>query len=149
MSWLKFLHILGAIVWLGGGTTLLAVGARARRSADANTLAEFARLLRYIGIRLLGPGGIVVLITGVWMVLASAAWNFSQLWVLLALGLFAVAFLIGAVYLSRVGLELERTVEASRSAESVALVGRWILAYGLIVAVLLVAVWDMVFKPAL
>jgi hypothetical protein len=33
----------------------------------------------YVGMRLLGPAWIVVLITGVWMVLVSAAWKFSKL----------------------------------------------------------------------
>jgi hypothetical protein len=81
------------------------------------------------------------------MVLVSAAWKFSQLWVLLALGFFALAFLIGAVYLSRVGIQLARMASSSQGTDGAALVGRWILGYGLVVATLLVAVWDMVFKP--
>ena len=147
MNWLKFLHILGATVWLGGGATLLVVGMRARKSGDPSTLAEFGRVVQHVGMRLLGPAWIVVLITGVWMVLVSAAWKFSQLWVLLALGFFALAFLIGAVYLSRVGIQLARMASSSQGTDGAALVGRWILGYGLVVATLLVAVWDMVFKP--
>jgi uncharacterized membrane protein len=147
MVWLKFLHIVGATVWLGGGSTLVLVGIRARRSSDPNALREFARLVPYVGMRLLGPAWIVVLITGVWMVLVSAAWKFSQLWVLLALGLFAVAFLVGAVYMSRVGTQLQRMAGSSQGADGAALVRRWLLGYGLVMVALLVAVWDMVFKP--
>jgi uncharacterized membrane protein len=139
MNWLKFLHILGATVWIGGGATLIVVGMRARRSSDPSTVAEFARVVPYVGMRLLGPAWIVLLITGVWMVLVSSAWKFSQPWVLLALGLFALAFLIGAVQLSRVGIQLERTVRSGQGPDVAALVGRWILAYGLVVAVLLVS----------
>jgi hypothetical protein len=42
-----------------------------------------------------------VLVTGASLVLMDSTWNFGQLRVLLALGAFAVAFLIGAVYPSR------------------------------------------------
>ena len=147
MDWLKFLHIVGAMVWLGGGTTLILVGLRARRSSDPNAIREFARVAPYVGIRLLGPAWIVVLITGVWMVLVSAAWKFSQPWVLLALGLFGLAFLIGAVYMSRVGTQLQRMANSTEIGDGAALVGRWIVGYGLVLAALLVAVWDMVFKP--
>ena len=149
MSWLKFLHILGATVWLGGGATLIVLGIRTRRSSDPGSIAEFGRVVQYVGMRLLGPAWIVLLITGVWMVLVSAAWNFSQLWVLIALGLFALAFLIGVAYLSRVGIQLARLGGGGQATDGAALVGRWILGYGLVVAALLIAVWDMVFKPGL
>lgn len=147
MSWLKFLHVIGATVWLGGGSALTLIGIRARQTSDPSAIREFARIAPYVGIRLLGPAWIVVLITGIWMVLVSAAWNFSQLWVLLALVLFGLAFLIGAVYMSRVGIQMQRLAGSSQSTDGPALVGRWILGYGLVLAALLVAVWDMVFKP--
>jgi uncharacterized membrane protein len=147
MNWLKFLHILGATVWLGGGAALILAGIRTRKSTDPGAVAEFGQVVQYVGMRLLGPAWIMLLITGVWMVLVSAAWKFSQLWVLLALGLFALAFLIGVAYLSRVGIQLARMGSSAQATDGAALVGRWILGYGLVVAVLVVAVWDMVFKP--
>src|SRR5205823_5315091 len=112
---------------------------------------EFARTLRYVGLRALMPAVIVVLITGVWLVLDSSAWHFSQLWVRLALALFGLAFLIGAVFLSRVGIQMERAVGAGAcgTADGAALVRRWMLGYGVVLAILLVALWDMVFKPGL
>jgi uncharacterized membrane protein len=149
MNWLKLFHILGAMVWLGGGTTLIVIGLRARARGDANAILEFARTVPYVGIRLLGPAWIVVLITGVWMVFVGAGWKFSQLWVLLALGLFLFAFLIGAVYMSRVGMQLERMARSGQSTDGSTLVVRWIAGYGLVLAALLVAVWDMVFKPGI
>jgi uncharacterized membrane protein len=57
MNWLKFLHILGATVWLGGGATLLVVGMRARKSGDPSTLAEFGRVVQHVGIAFLGQLG--------------------------------------------------------------------------------------------
>lgn len=59
------------------------------------------------------------------MVFVSAAWDFSQLWVLSALGLFARAFLIGAVYMRRVGMQLERLASSGQGGHGAALLSRW------------------------
>ncbi len=145
-EWLHLLHVLGAMVWVGGGATLAVMGLRARSGADPYALGVFARTLAYVGLRILLPAVVVVLVTGVWMVLISSDFHFSQAWVRLALGLFALAFLVGAVYLSRVGIALERAASVPSPA-AVAALDRWLVGYGVVLAVLVVAVWDMVFKP--
>jgi len=150
-SWLHLVHVLSAMVWVGGGLMLSLIGARARSSSDPRAIADFARLLPFVGIRVLMPSVILVLLTGVGLVLADSEFRFSQLWVLLALALFAVAFLIGAVYLSRVALQLDRATvgQGQTGAGAAPLLNRWLVGYWVVLAVLLVAVWDMVFKPGL
>ena len=148
-SWLHFGHVLGAIMWIGGGFALSLVGSRARTSGDPRTIADFARTLAYIGPRLFIPALLAVLVFGVWMVLISSEWNLSQAWVLLALGLFAVAFLIGSLYLGRIGIQLLRSADSEDAGAGQMLLGRWILGYRLVLLVLVVAVWDMIFKPGL
>ncbi len=149
ITWLKLFHILGAIVWVGGGVLLSMIGIRTRQSDDPHIIREFARTLSYVGIRVFMPAVLAVVVFGVWMVLATPAWNFGQLWILLALGAFVLAFLIGGIYLSRVAIGLERItkpadfdIHAAR-----ALLSRWINAYLVVLVILLIAVWDMVFKP--
>jgi len=107
-TWLLFAHVLGAIGWLGGGfmLTLVALDARLRSTPEA--LTEFARTMPYVGPRVLLPSSLVVPVTGVWMVLINAGWRFSQLWILLAIGLFGLAFVIGAVQVGRIGIQLTR-----------------------------------------
>jgi uncharacterized membrane protein len=148
-SWLHVVHVLAAMVWVGGGVILSLVGLRARSNSNPAAIGDFARTLRYVGLRALMPAVVLVLVTGVWQVLASSAWKLSQLWVVVALGLFGVAFLIGAVYLSRVGIALERVAEGDGSdkEDAVGLLNRWLVGYTVVLGVLLVAVWDMVFKP--
>jgi uncharacterized membrane protein len=151
-NWLHLVHVLAAMVWVGGGLMLSIIGARARSSSDPRAIADFARLLPFVGIRVLMPSVILVLVTGVWLVLAAAEFKFTQFWVLLGLGLFAVAFLVGAVYLSRVGIQLDR-IGASESQSATgptggsALLNRWLIGYWVVLLILLLAVWDMVFKP--
>lgn len=127
------------------------LGSRARASGDPNAVAEFARTLAYAGPRVLGPATVGTLVFGVWLVARSEAWDFSQPWVRIGTTLFVIAFLIGAVYLGRTGLQLQRTTSESgaTAAEGKALLGRWILGYRLVLVTLLLAVWDMVFKPRL
>jgi uncharacterized membrane protein len=148
--WLHLAHVAGAILWVGGGVMLSVIGFRARRSGDLAVIREFARTLSYVGLRLLTPAVVVVLVSGVWLVLVSAEWSLTQVWVLLALGAFVVAFLVGAVFLSRSALQLERVVtqgqdqglEPARDA-----LGRWLVGYGVVLAILAFALWDMIFKP--
>ncbi len=143
---LLFAHILAAMVWLGGGLMLVFVARRARASADPRTILEFARSLSYLGPRVLAPAVIGVLVSGLALVLDSAAWDFAQAWVLIAIGLFTVAFLVGAVYLSRVALQLERS-GGNEAMVSRALLDRWLIGYAVVLSVLVLIAADMVFKP--
>lgn len=134
------------MAWVGGGLMLALLGLRARRSATS--LGDFAQLLPFVGIRVLMPAVVVLPITGVWMVLGDSEWSFRQEWTRAAIGLFVVAFAIGAVYLSRLGIQMGRAGRLSGSSSSLAtLVNRWLVAYGVVLVVLLLAVADMVFKP--
>ncbi len=151
LPWLKFAHILGAMIWIGGGVMLSLIGLRARQSEDLSFIREFSRTLSYVGLRVLMPAVIAVLVFGIWLMLIFPAWQLSQLWILLALGAFALAFVIGAVYLSRIALALDRLtadmefdLKAARD-----LLNRWIVGYQIVLLVLIFAVWDMVFKPGL
>ena len=54
------------------------------------------------------PAVVLVLLSGLWLVLAGSEWQLGQLWVLIALAGFAGAFLVGVLYLSRTAGELER-----------------------------------------
>jgi uncharacterized membrane protein len=151
-NWLLLVHVLAAMTWIGGGLMLSLIGVRVRSSTNPKAVGEFAQTLSYVGLRVLTPAVVLVLVTGVWMVLSSAAWAMTQLWVLLALGLFTLAFLIGALYLSRVAIAMERAAtrgESGGAPSATALLSRWLIGYGVVLAVLLITVWDMVFKPGL
>lgn len=147
--WIHFIHVLGAIIWVGGGVMLSLVGARARKSNDPRVIGEFARTLSYVGLRVLTPAVVAVLLTGIWLVLTGSEWSFTQLWVLLGLGAFIAAFLIGAIYLSRIAIQLDRVATSTDLNPQTArdLLGRWMAGYQIILIILVFAVWDMVFKP--
>jgi hypothetical protein len=63
----------------------------------------------------------------------STAWQLTQLWILLPLGAFALAFVIGAVYLSCVALALDKLIDLKAAR---ALLSRWIVGYQIVLLIL-------------
>ncbi len=148
--WLVFLHVLAAIAWIGGGLMLTRFALRARSSGDPRAAGECAGSLPWVALRGLTPAIAVLLLTGIAMVLTGAGWSFTQLWILAALALLVVAFLIGAIYMSRVGVALLRAAnDGAGAAEVRAHLDRWLMGYGAVLLILVAVVWDMVFKPGL
>ncbi len=93
------------------------------------------------------PASILVLVVGIWLVLDSDGWSFEQTWIWLALVLLAVAVLVGAAFLGRSAIAAERAVQAGDNATAVQQLRRWSWGIRLILLLLVVATWDMVFKP--
>jgi len=87
-------------------------------------VARFVRSLRLIGL-LFDPAMVFVLGLGIWMVIDSDAWTFGQGWVRLALGLFAVAFVVGALFQSRAAIFAQRAVDAGDQGEATRQLRRW------------------------
>jgi uncharacterized membrane protein len=148
-DWLLFLHVLAAIVWVGGGVMLAVVAARILRAPDRGVVGRFTGSLRVLGPLVLAPATVAVLGLGIGLVLDTDAWDFGQLWVQLGLGLFGAAFLVGAVWQSRSALAATRAAARDDDAEARRQLRRWLTGYGLIIALLVVAVWDMTTKPGL
>lgn len=67
----------------------------------------------------------------------------------LGLGLLAAAFLVGAIYQSRTALATTRAAAADDDSEARRQLRHWLWGYGLIILLLVAAVWDMTTKPGL
>ena len=148
-DWLLFGHIVAAMVWLGGGVLLAALAVATLRRSDLDGVARFVAGLRVIGPAVLAPATVTVLGLGVWLVLDSAAWDFGQTWVQLAVGLIAVAIAVGAGHQSRAAISAQRAIDRADHAEARRQLKRWSWGYALVVALLIATAWDMVFKPGL
>src|SRR5207247_11460883 len=97
----------------------------------------------------LAPATVAVLGLGIGLVVDTDAWDFGQLWVQLGLGLFAAAFLVGAVWQSGTALAAARAAERDDDVEARRQLRRWSWGYRLGVLLLVVAAWDMTTKPGL
>jgi uncharacterized membrane protein len=107
--------------------------------------------MEWLGIRIGGPSVIIMSGSGVWMVARSNAWQFSQLWILLAIALFVLLFLLGIGFHTPQYKRIRTAVEqhGEESHEVRRLVHRSFLVAQVEVVLLAIAVLLMVFKPGI
>lgn len=144
--WLLYLHILAAISWMGAGITLVLLTTRAKQVGEELGMIS---QMEWLGSRVGGPAVIVMLGTGVWMVARSGAWQFSQLWIILAIALVVILFLVGVGFhvpqYKRIRNAVEQHGESSPEARR--LIHGSFLAAQIEVVLLAITVLLMVFKP--
>jgi uncharacterized membrane protein len=100
-------HVLSAVVWVGGGLSMSFLALQALRANDPSAIASAARTGGWLGHRIFTPASLLVLVFGVGMMLEGGlAWD--QGWVLLAIGAWSVAFLLGAAYFGPEGARIGR-----------------------------------------
>lgn len=82
-SLLKFIHVVSAIVWVGGGFLLVLLGVLARRARSEGDLMAVLRQMGVIGPRLFMPASLVTLASGLAaVVVGGLAW---EAWLVLGL----------------------------------------------------------------
>jgi uncharacterized membrane protein len=147
--WLQLVHAASAVVWIGGNGLLALVGIRVRRRGDPAAIGRFADTLMFVGVRVIAPAALLVLVSGLWLVLESSEWSVTQPWILLALGVFALAVILSLVFLNRGATRLQQVSTGvapdGRAADQA--LGRLLLGYGLVLATLVLALLDMALKP--
>src|SRR5262245_3337754 len=144
-----FLHILAAMIWVGGALTVSLRAARVLRSGDAATVSQFIGNLQFVGPLLFAPAMAGVLAFGIWLVVDSSAWSFSQTWLVIALALFAAAVLVGVVFQTRAAIGARHASDTADNQQAARLLRRWISGMRLIFLILLVIAWDMSIRPGL
>jgi uncharacterized membrane protein len=97
-EFLLFVHVSGAIIWIGGGFLFQVYGLIELRSGDAAVIARFAGNAGRIGEQLFTPTSVVVVLAGVGLML-NGSWPWGRLWVIFALVAFTASFLLGALVL--------------------------------------------------
>lgn len=148
-DWLVFLHILGAIVWMGASILTTAATARANRNPDRTVVARLSHELEWVGPWLIGPSAIVVIGLGIWLTLIEDWISFGHTWIWLSLVLVGVSMILGIGYFGPEGRRIGRIV-TQRGAEDPEIrrrMGRLLAVNGLDVLILAVVLWLMVFKP--
>jgi len=135
------------MLWLGGITVVGAFAMRILRTREPGATASFLGSLRVLGPIVLAPAPVILLGMGIWMV--AEQWDFGQTWITIAFALFAVAFLIGAAHQSRAAIAAERAANEGDDAAALHHLRRWAYGMATILVLLVVATWDMVFKPGL
>lgn len=145
----KFLHIVAAIVWIGGVLAIGVLNARLAREREHGALVALASQSSLYGQRIIGPAAVTALLSGIGM--TAVAGIGAPLWVVWGLaGIFA-SLALGAVFIRRAAAELSAVAQASASAgSSMPVLQRRLAVLNTINLLVLVSVvWAMVFKPVL
>jgi uncharacterized membrane protein len=141
-------HILAAIVWLGGGFTLVLLGLLAQTRDDARDLAQIARHTAFLGERIFAPSGLVVVAMGIAMMI-NGDLDWGQFWVIAGLVGYAITFGIGVGYFRPLAQKINVSIRqnGAEHPETRKLTDRILLVARFDVAMLLLVVIDMVAKP--
>jgi uncharacterized membrane protein len=103
---LLFVHIVCAVIWVGGAAYAQLLAYRVSRSPDPSELPRLARHIEIIGARVFTPAAIQLFVAGVGMTLQ--AWSFGQTWIAVSVALWILSALLGAAYL---GPRVKRAAE--------------------------------------
>ena len=153
MSYFEFLlfgHLLAAMVWLGGDLMLQMFYLRAR-AAGPPAVAQFAKDVEWIGLRVLNTASLLVVIFGVLLVIDSDFYEFSQFWISAALAMFLLSAVTGAAFLGpetgRIGALSDE--KGPEDPEVQARIARVVTISRIELVLLILIVLDMVLKPGL
>lgn len=89
----KLMHVISAIVWLGGGSCMLILSIAADRAGNDAELVRVLKNVIFLASRVFVPAAVSTLVFGILMTLL--AHSFMELWILIGLAGFAWTFAIG------------------------------------------------------
>ena len=148
-DWMKLVHVLAAITWVGGGIFVQVYATRLMRRKEPLKLAAFARDIGDLSNKFFAPAALTVVLIGIAMVIYTPAMDFTDTWIVLGLVGAAATFLTGALVIGpesgRLGALAEsrgpEDPEVQRRIERIFKISR--IDLGVIVLVVV----DMVLKP--
>ncbi|MEX1141234.1 MAG: DUF2269 family protein [Thermoleophilaceae bacterium] len=91
------IHVIAAVVWVGGGTAMHILGRRVLKRGNGQEIHDFSKEINVVGLRLYAPTALILLIAGVLLTIESN-YDFGSLWITLALVGWAFSFIVGIAY---------------------------------------------------
>lgn len=143
-SWLVLLHVLGAMMWLGAWTAISVFAYHTVRHPDLAGVTRLFGVMRLLGPTVFGPATLLVLGAGVWLVIRFDRVNFTDAWILIGLGLYVLATLVGIVGMSRMNRRAEAAAERGDLKAAVAATRNWLVMAYVVVGILVLATADMI-----
>jgi putative membrane protein len=148
----KFVHVLFAVIWVGGALTVQVYALLAVRTQDPVRIAAFARDTEFVGTRIFIPSSLILLVSGIFTIHeSSGAWSFDQGWVQFGLVIILLSIAVGAGYLGPESGRIAKATDAHgvESPEVQARIQRIFLVSRIELVLLMLVVFDMVVKPGI
>jgi uncharacterized membrane protein len=144
----KAVHVLAAIVWIGGALMIQLFAFRILRESDGNRIAKFSSDVEFIAMRTFIPASLALVVLGFVLVhMGHWQWNF---WLVFALVVWALSFVSGAAFLGPESGRIAKLIEARGGAVDAEVQSRIerILLHSRVEMVLIALIaMDMVLKP--
>lgn len=124
MSWygfLLFVHVAGAIIWIGGAFLFQVYGMVELGSGDTAAIARFAGNAGNIGTKLFTPTSLIVVLAGIGLMI-EGDWDWGRLWIVFGILAFAGSFLLGLLVLGPTAKQIAKV--GPESAEGQRLIRR-------------------------
>lgn len=149
-SFIVFLHVLGAAVWIGAAAALEFLGWKIFSTAEKNIfgIEDWLLLGEWFGKYVFAPAGSLTIVAG--LILVSIGWaQFGQLWIILALTAVFLSLLIGMVGIAKLTRRILSELNNEKSDENRIdeELKKMKMFANLDLALLLFLLFDMVMKP--
>ena len=144
----KAIHVTFAVIWVGGGFSIMINAIRAQRTWDPKQVVTVAQQAAFLGEKIFAPAGLVVFLMGIAMMI-NTSWGWGHFWIIVGLLGYAATFGIGIGVLSPLAKKIEHSAveNGPEHPETLALIDRIMLIGRFDMGVLLIVILDMVTKP--
>jgi uncharacterized membrane protein len=144
---LKSLHVLAAVIWVGGAALSQVLAIRATRAGEPLRLSSLLTEIEWVGTRVFLPSSLVLVATGFGMI-GDGDLDFD-LWIIFGLIVWAISAAVGSAFLGPESTRIAAIIEAEgpSSPNAIARIKRIFLVSRIELVLLLLIVIDMVIKP--
>ncbi|MEZ5175109.1 MAG: DUF2269 family protein [Acidimicrobiia bacterium] len=112
-NWILFGHIIGATIWFGGAVAYEGLGAVAKRTGDPSEVTRYVDSATRASNRIMPVAALMALVFGIWLVIDSPAWEFSDLFISIGFLVIIVGIVMGVFVLTPQGKRLNALVESN------------------------------------
>ncbi len=144
----KLVHVLAAMVWVGGAITAQVMALRLANAAPGHRLG-FARDMRFLSQWIFLPAALTAYVFGELQLSEIPAFDREQTWITIGTIGFLVSFLTAAAFMVPQIRKAVRLMEQGAGPAAGAVIKRVSVVARVIVLILIVVVWAMVTKPGL
>jgi uncharacterized membrane protein len=146
-QWYLSIHILAAVVWVGGAFTVQLLVIRATRPNAVLQVGTLSTEIEWVGTRFFIPSSLILVILG-FMLVGEGNWDWD-LWIVFALIVWIASFVVGAGFLGPQSKKLGEDVEryGPDSPQATERIQRLFLVSRIELVFLLLVVLDMALKP--
>jgi uncharacterized membrane protein len=143
----KLLHVLSAVVWVGGGLCLMVLGVFANSRNDDAEVLRVVQSVAFMGNRWFMPASLLTVIFGA--IATYLGPGFGELWILLGLAGFAAAFVTGTFVFKPQSEKLVAQVAEGQTSEAMAIARGLLNVAKFDYVVMFLVIADMVLKPTI